>query len=86
MTEKWDCYSPVALVLWRAADFAEAGFTSPCMHAAREINRTDAWFEAAYYSDRLYLIKPRTIFPLPPAAWAVALRQLAEFGPAGRPR
>lgn len=80
----WDCYSPVALVLWRAADFAEAGFAgAPCLKAACELNRTDLWIDAVHVTQAIDKDNLKTC--IASREWAIALRIAAEFGPAGRP-
>ena len=75
----WDCYSPVALVLWRAADFAEAGSLWPISDAFNESLNPAACREADALLIRSGYAKTRGDVTL-------YLRQLAEFGPAGRPR
>lgn len=88
---RWDPYSPVAMWLWRGADFAELGDDAPMVsalyervvpsggyHLSREYK---TWAEACSVTQR-----GTHIAHVPHVAWAVFLRQLAEFGPAGRPQ
>ena len=84
MTEKWDCYSPVAMVLWRAADFAEAGdVDGPISKSIAQLGARDVGYDALALADVLrYQFLPAT--PEICVAWAMRLRELAEFGPAGR--
>lgn len=77
----WDCYSPVALVLWRAADFAEAGDLLPVNAAAEELRAGQGLLFAAL--DLVGAHQGRRSSWL---AHVLCIRQLAEFGPAGRPR
>jgi hypothetical protein len=92
MTEKWDCYSPVALVLWRAADFAEAGlFIGFCLTAARELGCPELWIPAVKVVEQIRAAaQVDALMGRPevrdPREWAIALRIAAEFGPAGRER
>ena len=86
----WDCYSPVAEILWLAADNAQSGICYPVSSAHSRLRFSgrgklfddiDPWpvieeaLEYMYYSA-----------DVSDAERAVGLRILAEFGPAGRPR
>jgi len=79
----WDCYSPVALVLWRAADFAEAGNVGSPIHDAAWDLRLGAFGGPACELAAPVKHRPR---PIEHLGWAIHLRNLAEFGPAGRPK
>lgn len=86
----WDCYSPVAEILWLAADNAQNGVRFPVSSAHSRLKfsgrgklfeTVDPWpvieegMEYMYYSA-----------DVSDAERAVGLRILAEFGPAGRPK
>lgn len=86
----WDCYSPVAEILWLAADNTQNGVKFPVASAHSRLKFSgrgnlfetlDPWpvieegMEYMYYSA-----------DVSDAERAIGLRILAEFGPAGRPR
>lgn len=90
MTERWDCYSPVAEILWLAADNVQNGVTFPVSSAwsrlkfsgrGKLFETLDPWavidkaLGYQFYSGDTS-DKER----------AVGLRIAAEFGPAGRPQ
>jgi hypothetical protein len=85
MTERWDCYSPVALVLWAAADEVERGNTSAPLSCGQD--RAGDFGEDVFAFAFDLSWQARTALNHGDNTGAVlAFRQLAEFGPAGRPR
>jgi len=89
----WDPYSPVAAYLWRGADFAELGNTSPMVAALYErvVPSGDYYLSRAYreWTDACSLTcgqLSETTRTANGICLVLFLRQLAEFGPAGRPR
>lgn len=80
----WDCYSPVALVLWAAADEVERGNTGAPLSCGQSRAGDFGGDVFAFALDLSW--QARTALNHGDNAGAVlAFRQFAEFGPAGRP-